>query len=285
MNVPAPLQVLIVDDEPLARLRLRQLVERCAQPSAQVADEAGHAGAALAALDRRPVDAVLLDIRMPGPDGLALAQQLARRPRPPAVIFVTAHGTHALEAFELAAVDYLTKPVRQERLQEALRRVAARRLESADATTLAAARSAGPADGPAAPPTPAPAPVPAEGASPGATPPHAPALHIRERTRSLRIPSADLVWARAEHKQVVLVTGTREHVVDLSLTELEQQMGEGFFVRVHRNALAARHALRELRRRVDADGDEAWAVRLVPGEHWVPVSRRLLAAVKAAMGR
>ena len=262
------LRVLIVDDEPLARLRLRQLVEACEDPVAVVADEAGHAGAALAALDRSPVDAVLLDIRMPGPDGLALAQSLARRPQPPAVVFVTAHGDHAVQAFDLAAVDYLTKPVRRERLQEALRRVVAWR--------EAGLRTA-PAGAPTRPDPAAEALVPAPPADPAA------ALHIRERTRSLRIPAADIVWARAGHKQVVLVTTTREHVLDLSLAELEQQMGAGFFVRVHRSALAARHALRELRRRVDGDGDESWAVRLAPGEHWVPVSRRLVAAVREAM--
>lgn len=121
-----PLRVLLVDDEELSRLRLRTLLADCVDPAAQVVGEAATAAAALHWLALHAADVVLLDIRMPGMDGLALAARLRAMPQPPRVIFVTAHAEHALAAFEVEAVDYLTKPVRRLRLQEALARVAQR---------------------------------------------------------------------------------------------------------------------------------------------------------------
>ena len=120
------LQVLVVDDEELARLRLRSLLADCTLPAAEVVAEAGSGAEALHKLSSTAVDLVLLDIHMPGLDGLALAERLRALERPPKVVFVTAHADHALRAFDLDAVDYLTKPVRRARLQEALARVAQR---------------------------------------------------------------------------------------------------------------------------------------------------------------
>jgi two-component system response regulator AlgR len=248
------LRVLIVDDEPLARLRLRTLLEQSRDPSALVVGEAGDARQTLDLLRSQACDAVLLDIRMPGQDGLQLAAALRRLPQPPAVIFVTAHGEHALQAFDLDAVDYLTKPVQRQRLGSALQR--------------AAQRSAAP------------------GAGVGDRAPRGPAprmLVIEERSRTLRIPLQEVVYARAGHKQVILQTLTREHVLDLALAGLEQRLGAGF-IRVHRNAIVARTAVRELQRRAGLGGDDAWAVRITPGELWLPVSRRLLASVRQELG-
>jgi two-component system response regulator AlgR len=177
------------------------------------------------------------------------AEALQRLPRPPAVVFVTAHGDHALRAFDLDAVDYLTKPVQRERLAAALRRVQQRRH--------------GPPSGPA----------PLDGV---------PVLVVSDRQRTLRIPLDEIVQARAQAKHVVLRTLTREHVLDESLAELEGRMGAGF-IRVHRNAIVARHAVRELQRRSDPGADEGWAVRVMPGDEWVPVSRRQVAAVREAL--
>jgi two-component system response regulator AlgR len=117
------MKVLIVDDESLARLRLRSLLADCKSPEADVVGEAGDAAQALAWLSTHDCDLVLLDVHMPGLDGTQLAAQLRERARPPALVFVTAHAEHALAAFELDAADYLTKPVRRERLQQALQRV------------------------------------------------------------------------------------------------------------------------------------------------------------------
>lgn len=265
------LRILIVDDEPLARLRLRSLIEALDEPRARVAGDAGDADAALAAVQQGGIDLVLLDIRLPGRDGLRLAAALQALPQAaaqaPAVVFVTAHGEHALRAFELDAVDYLTKPVRRERLQEALRRVAVRR---------AAAAPAQPA---AVPPPPTPA-----------------MLVVTERGRLLRLPLAEVIYLKADQKYVKLRTAANVYVLDESLSELEPRLGEGF-VRIHRNALVARHAVRALELREVAEepgsaagsglsaepGSEGWAVRVAPVDEWLAVSRRQLSAVRQAL--
>ena len=122
----APLRVLVVDDEELARMRLKSLVAECGEPSAVVVGEAANAAQALVWLATRSCDLLLLDVQMPGRDGTQLAAELRTRTPAPAMVFVTAHPEHALQAFDLEAVDYLTKPVKRERLQAALRRVAQR---------------------------------------------------------------------------------------------------------------------------------------------------------------
>ena len=225
----AALRVLIVDDEPLARLRLRTLLAQMPELPTEVVGEAGDAQQAIDLLRVQRADVVLLDIRMPGRDGLQLAEALHRLPQPPAVVFVTAHGSHALRAFELDAVDYLTKPVRRDRLQAALQRVVQRR------------------GGPSQP----------------AALDEAPALVVSDRHRTLRIPLEELLYLRAEMKYVTAHTATRSHVIDESLTELEERLGSGF-IRIHRNALVARRAVRELQRRGDEGADEGWAVRVAP---------------------
>jgi two-component system response regulator AlgR len=245
-----PLRILLVDDEPLARLRLRTLLQEMANLPLQIVGEAGDAQQAMDLLRVQPCDLVLLDIRMPGRDGLQLAEALRRLPPPPSVVFVTAHGSHALHAFELDAVDYLTKPVRRERLQAALQRVQQR-------------RSAAPSAPAALDDT--------------------PVLVVNDRSRTLRIPLDEVLFLRAEMKHVTLQTATRSHVLDESLTELEQRLGPGF-IRIHRNALVARRAVRELQRRSDGGADEGWAVRVAPGDAWLPVSRRLVGAVREALG-
>jgi len=239
-----PMHLLIVDDEPLARLRLRSLVDSLPEAGAVVVGDAGDADGALAALRAAPADAVLLDIGLPGRDGLRLALALQALPRPPAVVFVTAHAGHALRAFELEAVDYLTKPVQRERLLAALQRVR-QRLQ--------------PPAGPR---------------------PEGPSLVVSDRGRLLRLPHAEVLYLKAEQKYVTLRTAEHSYVLDEPLTELEQRLGSDF-VRIHRNALVARRAIRELQLRgSDVDG---WAVRVAPLDEWLAVSRRQLAAVRAAL--
>jgi len=242
-----PLSVLIVDDEPLARLRLRQLLEGDQPLPVRVAGEAGDAASALAWLETQRCDLLLLDIALPGRSGLRLADELRRRPDPPQVIFVTAHAEHALHAFELEALDYLTKPVRRERLQAALLR-ARRHREDAAAT------------------------------------PAQPVLIVSDRGSVLRLPIADLLCLKAEQKYVLIVSRGGQWLVDDALTDLEQRLGAAV-VRVHRNALAAVGAVRALERSADGDDAEAgegWSVSLVNGER-LAVSRRQLAAVRAAL--
>ena len=126
MPSPAPLKILIVDDEPLARSRLRELLGDIeAQMPNQVVAEAGNGLLALEVLREQAVDVVLADIRMPGMDGIELASHLGRMTSPPAVIFTTAYDNYAVQAFDLNAVDYLLKPVRAQRLLAALQKVPA----------------------------------------------------------------------------------------------------------------------------------------------------------------
>lgn len=263
----APLRLLLVDDEALARHRLRRLVEELGEPAAQVVAEAESAAAAQAQIASRPggIDALLLDIGLPGPGGLALAATLRGLPNPPAVVFVTAHAEHALQAFDLQAMDYLTKPVRRERLQQALTRVA---------QWVGTGRVAGAA-----------AAAPVATAAPAAS-----VLVLHERGRVLRLPHDEILSLRAGHKAVVVRTVGAQYVVDESLNELEQRLGAGF-LRVHRNALVSLAAIRalELRPGLDEEGGDGWAVRVGGpaggSDEWLAVSRRQVASVKAALAR
>lgn len=115
-------RVLIADDEPLARERLRLLLGE--HLHVQVVGEAENGEQVLQLCEQQQPDLVLLDIAMPGVDGLETARLLRQRPQPPAVVFCTAYDQHALSAFDAAALDYLMKPVRPERLAAALQRVA-----------------------------------------------------------------------------------------------------------------------------------------------------------------
>jgi two-component system response regulator AlgR len=249
----APLTVLLVDDEALARLRLRTLLQDCAEPASEVIGEAGDATEALAMLRGRPCDMLLLDIGLPGLDGMQLAAALRAQAVAPSVVFVTAHAEHALRAFELDAVDYLTKPVSRERLRSALQRVAQRRR-----------------------------------ARPGAAGDDARVLVVHDRGRVLRLPLSDVLYLKAELKYVTLRTPAHSYVLDDPLSELEQRLGEGF-LRVHRNALVARTAVRSLQRRrgdgssADEGHAEHWAVQVMPTGEWLAVSRRQLAAVREAL--
>lgn len=250
------LQVLIVDDEALARSRLRTLLGDCRQPQVLAAGEAANAAQALALMRRQRFDLVLLDIHMPGADGIQLASVLRELPEPPLVIFVTAHTEYAVNAFELEAVDYLTKPVRLERLQAALQK---------------ALRMSGVLR-------------PPQGE--GVSEPAPQWLLIAERSSTIRVPLAEVLYLKAELKYVTVRTGSASHLFDGSLSQLEEKY-PGRFLRIHRNTLVARHAIRALaRHQVDEDGEEgeSWAVRLTGIEEPLVVSRRQVAAVREALG-
>ena len=244
------LRVLLVDDEALARARLRTLLAECREPPALVTGEAANAADAMSLLARQRFDVALLDIHLPGADGMQLAAALRDVPAPPAVVFVTAHTDYAVQAFDIAAADYLTKPVRLERLQTALQKV--QRL---------------------APQGQAPEPDFDQQW-----------LLISERGRTLRVPVTDVLYLRAELKYVTVRTAAASHVLDGSLSQLEERFAERF-VRIHRNALVARHAMRALVRHVDVEEGEGWAVQLAGADEVLAVSRRQLAAVRAALGQ
>jgi two-component system response regulator AlgR len=235
------LSVLIVDDEPPARARLRRLVEGL--DGARVVGEAGDGAAALAAVETLGPDVVLLDIRMPGMDGLAAAAELARRADPPAVIFTTAYGDHALAAFEAEAVDYLLKPVRVERLAQALGRAAERRVGRRQTARLPA------------------------GARTHFT--------VHERGGVRLLPVAEVIWFQADNKYVTAYTAAGEALLEDSLKGLEDEFGTAL-VRIHRNALVVRTAL------IGIERDRAGSHRAVlAGTSQRPeISRRHLAEVR-----
>lgn len=240
-----PLSALVVDDEALARQRLRTLLADCQSPLAVCDGEAANAVQALDRLQHQRFDLVLLDIHMPGADGLAIARSLGALPHPPAVVFVTAHAEHAVAAFELDAVDYLTKPVRLERLQAALQKV--------ERVARAAA-----------------VPVSDE------------YLLIEGRQGVQRIPLGEVLYLRAEAKSVTLHTRDACHTLFESLNEIEQRH-PGRLVRIHRNTLVARAAVRALVRQEHSEEGEGWMLQLSGLDEWLPVSRRQLAAVRALL--
>lgn len=245
-----PLRVFLVDDEDLARARMRTLLTR--QPHAvEVVGEAVHAGQALAWLQANPgrAEVLMLDIQMPGPDGLRLARHLRDLGEPLQIVFVTAHADHAVSAFEVQATDYLTKPVRAERLAQSLERCLRQR--SADVS------------------------------EPSAAVRH---LVVQERGRVLKVDVDRLLWLKAEQKYVTLQTTEGRHVLDDSLTELEQRLGSAV-LRIHRSMLVSRSALLALERRDEADGTEGWAVQLRGSPEWLSVSRRQIQAVRDVLTR
>jgi two-component system, LytTR family, response regulator AlgR len=216
VNAPSlPLRILIVDDEAPARRRLRDVLADCSDALAvDIVGEADTGLAALTMVQQQTVDAVLLDIRMPGMDGLECAAHLNRLTTPPAIIFSTAYDAYACQAFDLNAVDYLLKPVRADRLVRALTR--AHRL---NATTLDHLREAHPK-----------------------ARTH---LSVNEKGRIVLIPVADILYLKAELKYVTVRTTAREFLIEESLTRLETEFGDAF-LRIHRNCLVASARIREI---------------------------------------
>ena len=237
------MKLLVVDDEPLARARLVAMLAD--MPDVEVVGEAGNGVEAVVRADELGADVLLLDIAMPVMDGLEAARHLLTLDAPPAVVFCTAYDEHALAAFEAAAVDYLVKPVRQERLAEALERARRQR----------AGRQAVPALG-------------------GAV---ARRSHLSARLRgSLRlIPIEDVHYLQAEEKYVVVHHARGEDLIEESLKSLEEEFGDRF-VRIHRNCLVARHEIIELKRA--ADGHVQAVLR--HGAHPLEVSRRCVAGLR-----
>jgi two-component system response regulator AlgR len=241
------MKVVIADDEPLARERLRGLLSSI-QGVEVVADAAdGHE--ALHACAAHHPDLVLLDIAMPGIDGLEAARHLAAFEPRPAVVFCTAYDAHALSAFEAEAIDYLVKPVRPERLAAAIERV----------RTFAAGRG--------------------QGASPGTSQGQR-RTHLCARLRgSLRlIPIEDVHYLHAEEKYVIVHHARGEDLIEESLKSLEEEFGSRF-VRIHRNCLVARHEIVELKR--SPDGHVQALTR--HGKAPLEVSRRCVAGLRETL--
>ena len=248
MNAPnPPLRVLIVDDEAPARHRVRDVLADCAaELPVDIVGEAENGVDALAQVQQQPVDAVLLDIRMPGMDGLECAAHLNRLSTPPAIIFSTAYDAYACQAFDLNAVDYLLKPVRADRLVRALSR--AHRLNAHALDHLREAH-----------------------------PKARTHLSVNEKGRIVLIPVADILYLKAELKYVTVCTAAREFLIEESLTRLEIEFGEAF-LRIHRNCLVASGRIREIGKLPGED--DGHFLRLDGLDERLPVSRRQYSALR-----
>ncbi len=201
------MKILIVDDEALARQRLGKLLERIG--GHQLVAEAGNGQQALALCHQHQPEVVLMDIRMPGMDGLEAARQLGQLPLPPAIIFTTAYNDYALQAFKTHALDYLLKPVREAALQEALDSV--KRLNRAQLEAIRALADES----------------------------HEPAyLNVRSKREIRRIPIAEILYFQADQKYVTVGYTEGEVLTEDSLSSLEEKFPQ-HFLRIHRSTLVA----------------------------------------------
>ena len=242
------IRVFIADDEAPARERIKELLQDIAGDVPSVV--AGEAANGVEALERLPASGaqvLLLDIRMPGMDGLELARHVAALENAPAVVFVTAHDKHAVEAFDLNALDYLLKPVRAARLASALKKAAAAGAPRRESLARAAG---GPRE----------------------------YLSVAERNRIVLVPVRDILFLRAEQKYVTVRTKAREHLIEESLIALEREFSGADlpypFVRIHRNCLVARAAIRGFERTGSGEEEAHWQVVIDGLTERLPVSRR-----------
>jgi DNA-binding LytR/AlgR family response regulator len=248
------IRALVVDDEEPGRINLRYGLA----PHAgwQLVAECAGAAAARAALDAHEVDVVFLDIQMPHETGLALARELAQRDAPPLVIFATAYNEHAIEAFEVHALDYLLKPFDDQRLAQALER-AASMLEQRQRAAYGRAMRAFAAPQPA----------------------YLAQLNVRSVGRIECVQVQEVLWIEAAGNYVELRLPQRRVLHRVPLARLEQHLDPAAFLRVHRRALVRVSEVASLRR--DAEGGSQLVLRC--GD-CVPVSERHLPAVKALLG-
>jgi two-component system response regulator AlgR len=237
------LRTLIADDEPLAIERLQLLCADIAD--VELVGTAADGEAALRLVDALTPDLLLLDIAMPGLDGIGVARAVAQRPSRPGIVFVTAFDAFAVSAFDVAADDYLLKPITRDRLVQAIARVRARR---------------------------APA-----GASAS---PYLEEIWVPHRAQIIRLDVRDIERIEAERDYMRLHLGLRSFLVHETLAELERKLDPARFIRLHRSAIVRRDRIA----RLSHDGDGNWEAELACGTR-VRVGRSYLAATRAMVGR
>lgn len=244
-----PLATLIVDDEPLAVDRMRMI---CSQlPMIRVVGTASDGEQALARIGELTPQLVLLDLTMPQLDGLSVARRLSGQAHPPAVIFVTAHDDHAVEAFDLDAVDYVLKPVEKDRLERAIGRALARRGAESGGEALS---------------------------------PWLEELWVPHRSELVRIGVSEVGRIDAERDYVRLHVGegegARSYLLLQTIAGLEARLDPARFIRIHRSIILRRDRITGLRH----DGLGVWSVETADGET-LRIGRTYLAKVKAMAGR
>src|SRR5688572_6247922 len=212
-----PIRILVVDDEPLAVERLQILLARI--EGVAIAGTASEGAAALRLVEATAPDLVLLDIAMPGMDGIDVARALGGLPNPPVVIFVTAFDTFAVAAFDVDAVDYVMKPVAEERLVRAVERVRERLAKRGE-----------------------------EGAGGDARPKHLEEYWVSEARGLVRLAARDVDRISAERDYMRLHVGKRSWLINQTIGRLEAELDPGLFVRIHRSAIVRRDFVAGLRR-------------------------------------
>lgn len=237
MSTPI-LDVVIADDEPPARSRLRELLADI--PGVRLVGEARNGNEALELAQQLKPHVLLLDIRMPNMDGIEAAGHAQKLALPPAIIFTTAFDGYAIQAFEMNAVDYLLKPIRQERLAAALHK--ARVLLPAQIEALRPLQRV------------------------------RTHFSVSDHGRILLIPVHEVAYLRAELKYVTLRTRYGEYLIEESLTALEQELGP-LFLRLHRNCLVAQSSITGYEKR-ETDGESGWHALLKDIPETIAVSRR-----------
>ena len=239
-----PLRTLIVDDEPLAIERMQVL---CAElPGIAVVGTAADGEAALRLAEKLTPDLLLLDMTMPGMDGLAVAKKASSGETPPAVIFVTAHDNFAVEAFDIDAVDYVLKPVGKERLSRAIERALARRSDAGEAGESSWLEE----------------------------------LWVPDRSELLRLEASSVHRIDAERDYVRLHTDERSYLLLQTIAGLEERLDPEKFIRIHRSTILRRDFIKGLRH----EGLGVWCAELADGEV-LRIGRTYLRKVKAMAGR
>jgi two-component system response regulator AlgR len=243
--MPETLRTLIVDDEPLAVERLQVICARL--PGLIVTGTASEGASALRLIEALAPDLVLLDLTMPGMDGLTVARALRRQGNAPAIVFVTAHDQFAVEAFDLDAVDYVLKPVAPERLERAIGRALARRGEGSTAIEDGRWLSE---------------------------------FWVPYHQELLRIAALDVDRIDAERDYVRLHVGRQSYLLLHTISGLEERLDPGAFIRIHRSTILRRDCIRGLRH----DGLGAWSAEIADGS-LLKIGRTYLAQAKAMAGK
>ena len=236
------MNVLIVDDEQLARQRLKKMLAASSTPC--IIAEAENGEEALRKSQHAQPDIVLMDIRMPGMDGIEAASYMNKMEHPPAIIFTTAYNDHALEAFTTHAIDYLVKPIKQQRLEKALQ--AARRINKAQISLLKATSNTARST-----------------------------ICIKQGNALELIPVDEILYFKAEQKYVTVRTDEREYLIEEPLKRLEEEFNHRF-IRVHRNALVAQNAIHGLIK--TRQGHHCVGFREI--DYQLEISRRHLPAIR-----
>jgi two-component system response regulator AlgR len=249
MTEPTVLRTLLVDDEPLAIERLQILCARV--PGLHLVGTASDGEGALRLVEALKPDLLLLDIAMPGLDGMAVAQALERLNPRPAVIFATAFDQFAVAAFDVSAVDYLLKPVSQDRLERAVGRVRAHIAAAPAVSNTASVASA-----------------------------YTQEFWVPHRAEIVRIPTSDIDLIEAERDYMRLHVGPRSYLLHQTITALERRLDPALFIRLHRSTIAQRDRIAGFKH----DGLGAWTAQLSNGRE-IRIGRTYLAEARALAGR